>query len=169
MADIHDIRPPEPAGFDPAILWYLAGAVAALAFLAGLFYGWKRRKRSPRMTVTPALPPETEAINGLNALSDVQAIDGKDFYFRLSAILRRYIAGRYGINAPEMTTEELLPKLDKAGPERSLLQSLKSLFHTADPVKFAGQYAVTGQMESDLVFARKFVEQTTPSPENGEA
>ena len=89
-------------------------------------------------------------------------MDGKEFHFRLSAILRTYIQGRYGINAPEMTTEEFVPRIADLGIPRELRKCLKSLCRTSDPVKFAGVHAVESEMRKDLMFVRNFVRQTTP-------
>ncbi|QTA81283.1 DUF4381 [Desulfonema limicola] len=168
MTNIHDIKPPEPAGFDPALLWYVLIAVIAIALILLLVFLWKKRKKRIKHSVAASLLPEEAALLALDELLDIENIDGKDFYFRLSLILRHYINDRYEINAPEMTTEELVPKMDRLGIDKKLVQSLKELFHTADPVKFAGIYPVASRMESDLAFGRKFVKETTPKEEPGE-
>jgi len=165
MTNIHDIKPPEPAGFDPALLWYILIAVLASALILLLVFLWKRRKRKIKHAVALSLLPEEAALLALDELLDIENIDGKDFYFRLSSILRHYINDRYEINAPEMTTEELLPKMDRLGIDKKLVQCLKELFHTADPVKFADVHSVSARMESDLAFCRKFVKETTPKQE----
>ncbi len=159
---LHDIRPPEPAGFDPAIFWWILAAVLVVLLLLVFLYLWKRRKRPMRHTLTPSLPPETTALKSLDELADVERIEGKIFYFRLSAILRNYLRGRYGINAPEMTTEELIPKLERLHTDQDLVQELKNFFRTADPVKYADTPPVQRKMREDLGFARKFVNATTP-------
>lgn len=165
MTNIHDIKPPEPAGFDPSILWYVLAAVAALAIIGLLIFLWKRRTRRIKLKTTPSLLPEEAALLALDELLDVENINGKDFYFRLSSILRHYINDRYEINAPEMTTEELLPKVDRLGIDKTLVQSLRELFHASDPVKFAGVHSVASRMENDLAFGRKFVKETTTTGE----
>lgn len=177
MTDIHDIRPPVPVGFDippwlVPILLTLAGAV----LLAALFFWWCRhRKKRTIETIVPELPPEMLAKQALDGISDVRGQDGKVFYFRLSAILRRYIFGRFGVGAPEMTTEEFLPCIDRLAMDRELARQLKQLCRAMDPVKFAGKGVDEKQMEQDLFFVRGFVRQTTPEaapetpPENGTA
>ena len=60
-------------------------------------------------------------MQALNEIADVQRLNGKTFYFRLSAILRQYVFGRFAVGAPEMTTEEFLPcihrlKIDQTWP-----------------------------------------------------
>ena len=88
-------------------------------------------------------------------------MDGKTFYFRLSAIVRQYVSGRFGVGAVEMTTEEFLPCIDRLNTEGDLARRLKQLCRAMDPVKFGGAVAMEKQMEEDLLFAREFVRKTT--------
>ena len=47
-----------------------------------------------------------EALQMLDALAAEGRLDPKQFYFRLSAVIRRYIERRFDFPAAEMTTEE---------------------------------------------------------------
>ncbi|WP_054692974.1 DUF4381 family protein [Desulfosarcina cetonica] len=163
MTDIHDIRPPIPVGFDAPWLILALVALAAILVAAGLFWWWKRhRRRRTIETIVPELPPEMIANQALDAIGDVRCIDGKLFYFRLSAILRQYVFGRFGVGAPEMTTEEFMPCIDRLAVDRELARQFKQLCRAMDPVKFGGVTTMERQMEGDLMFARTFVRQTTP-------
>jgi len=108
----------------------------------------------------PDLPPDEMAFQQLKALENTENQVGRLFYFRLSAILREYIKGRYGINATELTTEELLPKIDEQDLNRKLKIELRTLLHSADPIKFAGGFAGQDRMKHDLEFVKEFVLQT---------
>ena len=165
MTDIHDIRPPVPVGFDmPPWLMPVLIALVVAGLLAALFFRWRRhRKKRVIETIVPELPPEMIAKQALDGIGDVRGQDGKAFYFRLSAILRRYIFGRFSVGAPEMTTEEFLPCIDRLPIDRELARQLKQLCRAMDPVKFAGQRVDEKQMEQDLFFVRGFVRQTTQS------
>ena len=101
------------------------------------------------------------AMQALDVIGDVRGQDGKTFYFRLSAILRQYVLGRFGVGAPEMTTEEFLPCIDRLPVARDLSRQLKKLCKAMEPVKFAGEKTMEKQMEEDLFFVRGFVRQTT--------
>jgi hypothetical protein len=176
MTDIHDIRPPVPVGIDAPWLVPVLLTLAGAALLAALFFWWRRhRKKRTIETIVPELPPEMIAKQALDGIGDVRGQDGKAFYFRLSAILRRYIFGRFGVGAPEMTTEEFLPCIDRLAIDRELARQLKQLCRAMDPVKFAGKRVDEKQMEQDLFFVRGFVRQTTPEsapetePETGSA
>ncbi len=163
MTDIHDIRPPVPVGFDiPPWLLPTLIALAVVGLLAALFLWWRRhRKKRTIETVVPELPPDMVAMQALDAIGDVRGQDGKTFYFRLSAILRQYVFGRFGVGAPEMTTEEFLPCIGRLPVARDLSRQLKKLCKAMEPVKFAGEKTMEKQMEEDLFFVRGFVRQTT--------
>ncbi|MDM8526027.1 hypothetical protein QUF80_21855 [Desulfococcaceae bacterium HSG8] len=162
MTDIHDIKPPEKIGTDWKPLYYTLLAVLILLLVGAVLLYLKKRRKRIRKKEMISLSPDEAAFVLLDELLDVESFDGKKFYFRLSSILRNYIQGRYGINAPEMTTEEFLPSIEKLNLDRELQQHLRKLIHSTDPVKFAGTPAVQTNMEKDLAFVRAFVKQTTP-------
>ncbi|MFO7715828.1 DUF4381 family protein [Desulfosarcina sp.] len=163
MTDIHDIRPPVPVGFDAPWLIPILSALAVVAILAAAWW-WRRKTRqnSTILTIVPELPPEMIAMQALDRISDVRGLHGKTFYFFLSAILRRYVFGRYAVGAPEMTTEEFVPCIDRLPIDRELARQLKQLCRAMDPIKFGSVAAAEKQMETDLLFARAFVRRTTP-------
>jgi hypothetical protein len=162
MADIHDIQPPVSVGIEAAWLVPVLSVLAAAAVLAVGWWFWKKRNKGRTIeTIVPELPPEMTAMQALDQISDVRRLDGKTFYFRLSAILRQYVFGRYAVGAPEMTTEEFMPCIDRINMDHHLAQRLRSLCRAMDPVKFGGETAVEKQMETDLLFAREFVRKTT--------
>ena len=162
MTDIHDILPPIAVGLDASwgILVLIALAVALL--LGAAWWLWKKfRKKKGIETVVPELPPELLARQGLYEISDVRRWEGKAFYFRLSAILRQYVFGRFAVGAPEMTTEEFLPCIEGLPLEKEMAMRLRRLCRAMDPVKFGGASVMEKQMEQDLMFAREFVRKTT--------
>ena len=160
MTDINDIKPLENLVIDWSLLVYILGAVFILAVIGAAIYFWKKSRNRKRVSVEVPVLPHEAALRLLDALADVENMDGKAFYFSLSNILRTYIQARYGINALEMTTEELLPKIDLLGISREMHQELKNLLRSTDPVKFAGVPAAVSKMREHLSFVRNFVEQT---------
>lgn len=162
MSDIHDIKPPEEIGVDLTILYYLIGALTILAIAMAIFFFLKKRGKRLKEKKIIRLSPDEAAYNMLDDLMrDMEATDGKAFYFRLSAILRTYIKGRYNINAPDMTTEELGPNIEQLEIDNVLKKDLKILIYSVEPIKFAGAYAVADKMEKDLLFVRRFIKKTT--------
>ncbi len=163
MTDIHDIRPLVSTGMEMN-WWRYAGITVILVILAvAVWYFIKRRKKiSEIQTVIPQLSPEDIANQRLSRISNIMNQDGRAFYFRLSSILRNYIQDRYDVAAPEMTTEEFLPRIDHLAIDGELKSRLKTFCRNTDPIKFAGDAAVEKQMEADLLFVKSFVLKTTP-------
>jgi hypothetical protein len=162
MTDIHDILPPVAVGVEAPWLWIGLIGLGTVVLAALVWWLFKKFRQSRAIeTIVPELPPEWVARQALDHISDVRGMDGKTFYFHLSAILRRYVFGRFGVGAPEMTTEEFLPCIDSLSIDKDLSRGLKGLCRAMDPVKFGGQATVEKQMETDLFFAREFVLKTT--------
>lgn len=166
--EIKDIRGPLSLPPD-RIKQVLAGSLVlllALLALAGFFF-WKHRagKKLP-----PAVPPRPEAIalqelDRLLADNLLAAGAIKLFHLRISDILRHYLENRFGLQAPERTTEEFLLELSRGkSPESSLLGSHKTLladFLTqCDLVKFAKHEPSLAQCEKTAVLCREIIEKT---------
>lgn len=174
MTDIHDIKPALPLGADLPMWVWVAGALVIILAILGVLWWLRRRKAGHReMLPPPVVAPDVEALGQLDALAADTAIDGKLFYFRLSAIVRHYLERRFGIPAAEMTTEELLPAVDRLGVVLDIGQPFKAFCRTADPIKFAGAQVQRERMVEDLALARNLVTRTTepsqdPEPEAGQ-
>ena len=166
MTDIHDIKPPEKFGINPAFLYYalygLLGVLMAASVAAAIYY-WKKRGKKEIETLVPVLAPDEAAFRALDELTTLLNSDGKKFYFRISAILRGYIQQRFDIDALEMTTEELLPRVGEMKLETALQKGVRDFIDTSDPIKFAGRFVDKEQMQGHLEFVRKFVDKSTPT------
>ena len=83
----------------------------------------------------------------------------KRYYTRLTDTLRKYIEERYGFNAMEMTSSEIIEKLTATQDEKALSE-LRHLFLTADLVKFAKYSTLINENDMNLVNAIAFIDQT---------
>lgn len=169
MTDIHDIKPILEVGDPwPWLPYLLFGAILLIAGLGWWYWAWRRRQHEPIENDPPKAAPDQEALTALDDLAAETGLAPKHFFFRLSAILRRYIERRYHFPAAEMTTEELLPQMDRLGLEPSLATAFKGFCHEADPIKFAGEMANPERAQQQLVFCRDFVIQTRNTVEDRE-
>jgi hypothetical protein len=107
------------------------------------------------------------AMRALDEISDVRRLDGKTFYFRLSAILRQYVFGRFRGRRAGDDHRRISALHRSIRDGQSLAQRLRSLCRAMDPVKFGGETVMEKQMETDLFFAREFVRKTTLADESG--
>jgi hypothetical protein len=147
----------------PAPWWpWVAGGAALAALLAGLWWR-RRRKQLERDAVPPPGPHEIAyaELEKLLASGLLEKGEAKLFYLRLSNVLRRYIEGRFGLNAPEQTTEEFLDGLRHGTPFRlEHMELLRSFLQHCDLVKFAELQPTREQAESTIALCRRVVEET---------
>ena len=166
--DIKEIAPPfDLGGTPPWVYALIAGGVLALA--AAAYYFWRRRKKKGEAAI-PVIPPHELAFEDLDKLLAEDLIakgEIKLFYLRLSNILRRYIEGRFGLDAPESTTEEFLEDL-RAGTDFSSEQKslLRRFLQHCDLVKFAKHQPTQDEVDLAVGSCRTFIEETKPLPES---
>lgn len=147
--------------------WLIGGGLLALAALIALFLLLRRRKGTAALPAP--LPPHEEALRALKALlaQDLLARGQyKEYYLGLSGILRRYIEARFGLAAPERTTEEFLDTLRDApsfAEDHKLL--LRDFLKYCDLVKFARHTPGHDEAAQAAQSCRNFVVETIPVPE----
>ena len=148
-----------------------AGAIAALAVLAGGFVWWRLRNRGGE-EAAPEMTPWERAYARLHLLDErglPEAGKHGPYYVDLSDILRSYIEDRFDLHAPERTTPEFLAEASGSGlidPEHQML--VAHLLRHCDLVKFAQHQPSVREMESSFADVLKFVDDTVPKGEGGE-
>ncbi len=85
--------------------------------------------------------------------------DQKAYYTRLTDTLRVYIEERFGFSAMEMTSSEIIERLQQA-EDRKMIDELRELFTTADLVKFAKYSTLINENDANLVNAIEFINTT---------
>ena len=157
--------------FQIALYVLLALAVAVAAYFIVRKYWHEDVKGSEAATepVDPRLPHEI-AMDELNALREEKLWQNnrvKEYYTRLTDIVRSYLGRRYGMDALESTSEELLAavrmlKLPKEQADAE--KRLKELLSLADLVKFAKYIPM--ETDHDICFSKavQIVELTKEKP-----
>lgn len=172
---ITDIAPPLDK---PRNLWLLIVlGLAGLVVVALLIY-LIRRRRQRVVPPPPPLPPHLLAYQALDRLLQTDLLDQsliKPFYEALSAILRHYIEQRFGIKAPEQTTEEFLAMVWHRSPEGDSVTAfdpahrllLREFLSHCDLVKFARHLPARSEAEESVERCRRFVRETEPMASEG--
>jgi len=122
-----------------------------------------------RKTVAPVkkevikIPPHEIAIRELNEIKQQklwQQGRSKEYYTQITDTLRQYIFRRFGIDAMEMTSYEILDIIAREHDARSVYDTLKQILQLADLVKFAKWHPLPDENDLSLAYAYLFVNQT---------
>lgn len=112
--------------------------------------------------IEPKLPPHLAAmkkIESIKADKDSRKDDPKQYYTDLTDVIRNYIKERFGFNAMEMTSSEIIGRLQQV-EDKTSIDDLRALFATADLVKFAKHSPLINENDMNLVTAIDFINQT---------
>lgn len=155
--------------------WYglIGCSFLVLPLLALLIYLIIRfRDNKPiirKVKVEPKLPPHQLAMQAIERIKGEkiwQKGRSKEYYTDLTVTLRAYIRDRFGFNALEMTSSEIIDKLMEIN-DKEALADLKILFQTADLVKFAKHDPQMNENDANLINAIDFINETKlPEEEN---
>lgn len=157
------------------VLPFVLGGLIVLFAIGVLVWYIRRRKKNKPIFGAPKIedPAHVIAFRELRDLKDEklwQKNEFKAYYTRLTGIIRHYMERRYGIQAMEMTSNEILEEWRRSGQEiEDLTGKLESLLNLADLVKFAKQKPVATENEENMERAYDFVEKTKwEAPETDE-
>lgn len=146
------------------IYWAISAAILALALV--VWWLWRRRKHPETAGApVPDAPAWEVALHDLNELPrqiDPDTDGGRQWYFRLSEILRRYLDHRYGWNSMDETTSQILRRLPHAPFDNGRRERAREFFLVADRVRYARSPAREGLPEIDRIWVRELVEATIP-------
>ena len=151
----------------PPLSWKLVGwcAVALLALAAVAFGIWWAVRLIREMVRIHRMSPIERAYYELDRLLK-KGLPGrglyKDFYVELTMVVRRYVERKYGVKAPNMTTQEFLGELARRADDATVAQigdptALKEFLESADLVKFAGVEATPEMADSATGKARNYL------------
>lgn len=166
---IRDLKPAmgAPLKFGE-ISGYLGWALLALAAVVLIVWRIVSLRRNLTMfgKPKPIDPPHVTAIKALQILHNQKLWQNnkhKQYYTRLTDILREYLGGRYGIPAMEMTTDEILDGIASREIPAKHVANLREVLSTADLVKFAKLVPADDDNEAAYTQAYYFVENTKPT------
>jgi hypothetical protein len=171
---IKDIKGPEELPPDTTRLLLMTGLLVTFVIVAGGAYAYWRKTHAQKEEVIIQASPDEIAFQELDTLlaEDLLARgEVKLFHLRISDILRRYIENRFGLKAPERTTEEFLAELSQNYQlQKALLTNHKRLLEEflsqCDLVKFAKHEPSIEESGKTFVICREFVEETKEKDED---
>ena len=145
------------------VIWGVVAALLIGGLLAYVIYRLKNNKPIiRRIRNKKRLAPHKVAMQKIEQIKEEkiwQSEDSKEYYTQLTDTLRNYIKERYGFNAMEMTSYEIIQKLQEVNDEEAIAE-LRELFQTADMVKFAKYNTLINENDRNLVNAIEYINQT---------
>lgn len=144
------------------VVYVLAQFIPPLRRLLTWMRGrWTRMVAAPPPPVIPAHEWARRQFAALLSENLIASGRIREFYFRLSDIVRGYIERRFEVSAPEMTTEEFLAttSCDPRFGERNTSE-LQRFLSACDLVKFAGFHPDPADADALTRAAMDFVERT---------
>ncbi len=145
-------------------IWSVLGALFLIC--AVMYILQKRKKKEPIFSFIksgPKIPPHIEAMSKLDKIKVEKLWQygrNKEYYSEITEVLRKYIMDRFGINALEMTSDEILSEIYRLHDAHSVYDTLKQVLELADLAKFAKYAPESNENEVSILNAYLFVNQT---------
>lgn len=160
--DIYDIK--NLIKFHHGFLYYLYFilAIILIALIAFVIYKFvKNKKRKPTQEeIIRSIPPKEYALKQLDELTALNLIEKgyiKEYYDKLSDIIRFYISRTYNVDSMEKTTSEIYLMLKNKIPAE-YNRELKNYLLNCDFVKFAKLIPADEEIKKDFGTAKGFIE-----------
>lgn len=120
--------------------WYYLVILLLILALAFLYYKYKNKPKEVVVVPEVKLPPHVKALQVLNELKEKEAWkkeNKKEYYSNLTDTVREYLEERFGIQALEKTTREIINDLKYTDISVEDKHFLREILKQADYVKFA--------------------------------
>jgi hypothetical protein len=147
-------------------IWYIVGGgVLLLAIIAVIIYFLRREKPAP---VVPEGPKESLHDYTMRMLTELDAKQlwqhkkVKEYYVELTDVVRNYIEVRFDTPAMELTTDELLYKVQMHRELQAYHSLLSTILTTADLAKFAKAEPLPHEHTDAMEKAKELVVKSKP-------
>jgi hypothetical protein len=148
-------------------IWWIVGVVLLVLLTAFLVWYFVRNKKA---APAPQGPVESLQDYTLRILAELdkrqlwQKKQVKEYYVSLTDIVRNYIERRFRTAAMELTTDEMLTKVQENREMMPYFDLISQILTTADLAKFA-KFQPTPQENLDIIdWAKEFVNRSRPVP-----
>lgn len=173
LEDIHpdaDVIDPDRRWYDfiPDFItdywvWWLIGLLVIAGGICAMLIS--TRKIEIKLPQKAPIPPDRIALRKLQRLRESKMWENgreKEYYTRLVDILREYLHKRFGINAMEMTSTQIMNAVQNNPTANVSRQNMKDIINIADFVKFAQVRPLPDDNVASMRAAVRFVEDTRP-------
>jgi hypothetical protein len=151
-----------PLSLENPVPWALYGTLFLLLVLvAGAAYWYIFVRVVPGPPPPPPVPPHVRALEALETIQREKLVEKgmyKEYYIRVSDVLRHYMEEQFQLRAPERTTEEFLAEIQHnavLGLQEQLL--LRAFLRHCDLVKFAKAEPTSEEIRETYQTCEKFI------------
>ncbi|MBX3165072.1 MAG: hypothetical protein KF900_11380 [Bacteroidetes bacterium] len=147
----------------PEIYWTLGILAIIVATILITRYYTKKNQQQIIEPEKPKIPAHITALASLKKIKEAQEWkEGKvkEYYSSISDTIRLYIEERFGVNALESTTDEIMTAFRTQVVDRESKDKLQQLLMLSDLVKFAKQFPIEAEHNFTLQNAFDFVNGT---------
>jgi hypothetical protein len=148
-------------------IWYIVAALIFIALAVVVIIYFIKNKKT-EIPVTKYQPKETLqewAMRELNTLEAEQLWQKgkiKEYYSRLTDILRSYVEQRFNTPAMELTTDEILLSAKRHPEMKMYYEQLANTLFTADLAKFAKAQPMEHEHVQSMELTKNFIISTKP-------
>lgn len=172
QAEIKDLKPVMQAPYTlrDFLPWILLALAIALLALLGWFYYQSRKKKKPliKLTLRQPKPAHVLALEKLEVLKMKQLWQKgqiKEYYSNLTDILREYFEARFGVNAAEMTSDEIISAMKDHMADAQRLNDLHTILELSDMAKFAKARPLAAENEMSYMLSVAIINSSKPAPD----
>jgi hypothetical protein len=177
--DLKDIKPIYDAPVDwRGILLTILLVAVVIAAVVGLWFLYRKyRKKKAETTEEKEVVPENPYLLAIRKLDEIKSEKVwqkgllKRYYTDVTDVLREYVKFRFDIDAPEMTSDQILSSLalnETFGgcvEKDAIIGNLSEVLRIADLVKFAKWQPSFSDNDRIIAVAYDFIEKTKPVEE----
>lgn len=145
--------------------WWVILICALVVLLVAVIIFFRKKKVVSILPQKKPVPPYELAMQALTRLKSEKLCENgheKEYYTRLTEILRTYLEQRFGINAMEMTSTQIMQQVSRHDETRPSAGLMQQILEMADFVKFAKVRPLPDDNVKSFTMATRFVEDTKP-------
>ena len=145
--------------------WNVFFMIIAALLLSTLVYYLIKKYKKDGITLKPKkiIAAHITALNKLQNLNKQklwQKGELKEYYSQISTIIREYTELRFGFNALELPTSDILLKLTQIKIEKETIQNIETILKRSDNIKYAKGFSIEEENKQTMDLSVDFIKKT---------
>ena len=145
--------------------WNVFFMIIAALLLCTLVYYLIKKYKKDGVTLKPKklIAAHITALNKLQNLNKQklwQKGELKEYYSQISTIIREYTELRFGFNALELPTSDILLKLTQIKIEKETIQNIETILKRSDNIKYAKGFSIEEECKQTMNLSVDFIKKT---------